>query len=206
MYKILSTGSEGNAVIYFDTVMVDCGIAFALIKNYIKDIQLILLSHEHCDHFNLSTLKKIQFERPCIRIGCGEFMTEKLSGIRNIDVMEIGKIYNYGTFKISPVRLYHDTPNFGYRIFNDSKKIFHATDTFTLEGITAKGYDLYALEANYDEAHIWDVIEEKRLRGEYAHQKGAINSHLSIQQAQNFVLRNASDNYEFITLHQSAEF
>ncbi|MDR2652687.1 MAG: MBL fold metallo-hydrolase [Prevotellaceae bacterium] len=206
MYRILSSGSKGNAIIYFDTIVVDCGVAYSMIENCIKNIQLILLSHEHGDHFNLSALKRIQFERPSVRVGCGEFMTDKLNGIRNIDVFETGKVYDYGTFKISPVRLYHDVPNFGYRIFKDNKKIFHATDTFTLEGISAKGYNLYALEANYDEAHIWEVIREKESRGEYAHQRGAMNSHLSIQQAQNFVLKNAGTNYEFITLHQSQEF
>ncbi|MDR2291871.1 MAG: MBL fold metallo-hydrolase [Prevotellaceae bacterium] len=206
MYKILSSSSIGNAVIYFDTILVDCGIAFATIKPYIKNIQLILLSHEHGDHFNPSTLKAIQFERPSIRIGCGNFMTEKLTDLKNIDVFEIGKVYNYGAFKVSPVRLYHDVPNLGYRIFKGDKKIFHATDTFTLEGIAAKNYDLYALEANYDETKIWEVIKEKEMQGEYAYQRGAINSHLSIQQAQNFVIKNANNNYEFITLHQSKEF
>jgi phosphoribosyl 1,2-cyclic phosphodiesterase len=206
MYKVLSSSSKGNAIIYFDTILVDCGVAFTLIKPYVKSMQIILLSHEHGDHFNLATLKAIQFERPCIRIGCGEFMLEKLAGIRNIDVLEVGKVYNYGAFKISPVKLYHDAPNFGYRIFKNGAKIFHATDTFTLDGITAKNYDLYALEANYDEEQVWKIIKEKTEQGEYAHQRGAINSHLSVQQAQNFVLKNAKENYEFITLHQSSEF
>ena len=206
MYKILSSDSKGNAVIYFDTIVVDCGISFAKIESCIGNIQIILLSHEHSDHFNFSTIKKIQFERPCVRVACGKFMTEKLSGIRNVDVLEIGKIYNYGTFKVSPVLLYHDVPNYGYRIFKNNKKIFHATDTFTLDGISAKNYDLYAIEANYDETRIWTVIKEKELQGKYAHQRNAINRHLSSRQAQNFVLKNAGKDYEFITLHQSNEF
>lgn len=96
--------------------------------------------------------------------------------------------------------------NFGYRLFKDDKKVIHATDTVTLEGITAKNYDLYAIECNYDEDKVFDVIREKTARGEYAHQRGSINSHLSKQQAQAFVLNNAGLNYEFIMLHQSSEF
>lgn len=203
MYNILSSGSEGNAIIYFDAIMIDCGIPYSLTKPYVKDIQLILLTHKHGDHFNLSTIKKLAFERPSLRFGCGEFLAEYMKEIRNVDIYEPGKIYDYGPFKISPIILYHDVKNFGYRIFKDDKKIFHATDTFTLEGITAKNYDLYAIEANYDEETVYKIIEERQARGEYAHQKGSINSHLSRQQAQSFVLNNAGPNYEFIMLHQS---
>ena len=206
MYNILSSGSQGNAVIYYGSVLVDCGVAYSLIKPYIKQIQLVMLTHEHNDHFNIQTIKKLQFERPSVRFGCGEFLKEKLHGVRNVDAYEAGKIYDYETFKVSPVILYHDVPNFGYRIFKEDKKIFHATDTAHLIGITAKNYDLYALECNYDEERIYEVIREKEARGEYAHQKGSINSHLSIQQAQDFVLKNAGNDYEFIMLHQSREF
>lgn len=203
MYNILSSGSSGNAIIYFNEIMIDCGIPFSLTKQYVKDIKLVLLTHIHGDHFNLSTIKKIAFERPSIRFGCGPFLADKLKDIRNVDVYDPGKIYDYGAFKISPVILYHDVKNFGYRIFKDDKKIFHATDTFTLEGISAKNYDLYAIEANYDEETVYKIIEERQARGEYAHQRGSINSHLSRQQAQSFVLKNAGSNYEFIMLHQS---
>ena len=51
----------------------------------------------------------------------------------------------------------------------------------------------------------WNVKTGGKDYREYP-QIGAINSHLSIQQAQNFVLKNAGDKYEFITLHQSKEF
>jgi len=203
MYNIISSDSDGNAIIYFDSIMVDCGVPFSLINPYVRDIQLILLTHIHGDHFNLSAIKKLAFERPSLRFGCGEFLAEYLQDIRNVDVYEPGKLYDYGQFKISPVILYHDVRNFGYRIFKDDKRIFHATDTFTLDGITAKGYDLYAIEANYDEDTVWDIIKAKEAHGGYAHQRGSINSHLSRQQAQSFILSNAGKNYEFVMLHQS---
>ena len=100
----------------------------------------------------------------------------------------MGKIYDYGAFKVSPVKLYHDVPNFGWRIFlPNGQKIFHATDTAHLEGITAKGYDLYAIEHNYCEEYIQQAIEEARANGEYTHAYGNINTHLSIQQARAFI-------------------
>lgn len=206
MYNIISSCSDGNSIIYFDSIMVDCGVPFSSIKQYVDKVQIVLLTHIHGDHFNISTIRRLAFERPSLRFGCGEFLYQDLQGIRNVDVFQPGKVYDYGLFKVSPVILYHDVPNFGYRIFKDNKKIIHATDTFTLEGISAKNYDLYSIEANYDDDTIWDSISAKEARGEYAHQRGSIKSHLSRQQAQDFVLKNAGANYEFIMLHQSATY
>lgn len=205
MYNIIQTGSEGNAIIYFEEILVDCGVSFKALKDYVSDIQLVLLTHKHGDHFKASTIKRLAFERPSIRFGCGEFLKDKLKDIPNVDIYEAGKIYDYGAFQISPVILYHDVPNFGYRIFKDGKRIFHATDTYTLDGISARNYDLYAVECNYDEDTIWKIIKDKESRGEFAHQRGSINSHLSKQQAQDFILKNAGKEYEFIMLHQSKD-
>jgi len=218
MYNILSTGSKANAIIYHEKIMVDIGVPYSSVLPYLKDISLVLLTHEHKDHLNINTLKKLQFERPSVRVGCGEFLLDKLKGIRNIDVCEIGQWLSYHTdsfisLHIIPVQLYHDVPNYGYRIIsadltNKETKIFHATDTAHLQGITAKNYDLYALECNYDEEHVWDVIEQKEARGEFAHQRGAMQTHLSLQQAQNFIQNNVSKNhkYKFVQLHKSKEF
>lgn len=205
MYQIISSGSSGNAVLYHNSILLDCGISFQAVKPHIRDIQLLLLTHEHGDHINTNTVKRMLAERPGLRIGCGEHMLHKLEGInpRNIDIYEAGKIYDYGMFKVSPIRLYHDVPNYGYRIFTDDFKIIHATDTFTLKGISAKGYDLYALEHNYDEDTVWDIIREQEANGQFAHQRGSINSHLSKQQAQDFYLKNKSEHSQLIRLHES---
>lgn len=204
-YNIISSSSKGNAILY-DSVLVDIGVPFSKIKPFLNDIQIVLLSHEHHDHININTLKKLQFEHPSIRVGCGEFMLKHLKGIRNIDVLKYGYWYDYGIFKVSPIKLYHDVPNFGYRIIFEDYKIIHCTDTSHLNGITAKNYDLYAIEHNYDEETIGEIIEEKTLRGEFAYEKGAINSHLSEQQAKDFIFKNKGENYEILRLHESTRY
>ena len=124
-----------------------------------------------------------------------------------LDSLQVGKIYDYGAFKVSPIKLYHDVPNFGWRIFlPNGKKIFHATDTVHLEGITAKGYDLYAIEHNYCEEYIQQAIEEARANGEYTHAYGNINTHLSIQQARAFIEANRKESSEVLELHKSRSF
>ena len=205
--QVISSGSEGNAVIYNNAIMVDCGVSFKALSEVKRSLKIVLLTHKHSDHLKLRTLQRLQAERPTLRVACGDFLLEDLPCIKNIDVLQVGKIYDYGAFKVSPVKLYHDVPNFGWRIFlPNGQKIFHATDTVHLEGITAKGYDLYAIEHNYCEEYIQQAIEEARANGEYTHAYGNINTHLSIQQARAFIEVNRKESSEVLELHKSRSF
>ena len=205
--KVISSGSEGNAVIYNNAIMVDCGVSFKALQEVKRSLKIVLLTHKHSDHLKIRTLQRLQAERPTLRVACGDFLLEELPCIKNIDVLQVGKIYDYGAFKVSPIKLYHDVPNFGWRIFlPNGQKIFHATDTVHLEGITAKGYDLYAIEHNYCEEYIQEAIEEARANGEYTHAYGNINTHLSIQQARAFIEANRKESSEVLELHKSRSF
>ena len=205
--KVISSGSEGNAVIYNNAIMVDCGVSLKALQEVKRSLKIVLLTHKHSDHLKIRTLQRLQAERPTLRVACGDFLLEELPCIKNIDVLQVGKIYDYGAFKVSPIKLYHDVPNFGWRIFlPNGQKIFHATDTVHLEGITAKGYDLYAIEHNYCEEYIQQAIEEARANGEYTHAYGNINTHLSIQQARAFIEANRKESSEVLELHKSRSF
>ena len=205
--KVISSGSEGNAVIYNNAIMVDCGVSLKSLEAVKRSLKIVLLTHKHGDHLKLRTLQRLQAERPTLRVACGNFLLEELPCIKNIDVLQVGKIYDYGAFKVSPVKLYHDVPNFGWRIFlPNGQKIFHATDTAHLKGISAKGYDLYAIEHNYCEEYIQEAIEEARANGEYTHAYSNINTHLSIQQARAFIETNRKESSEVLELHKSRSF
>lgn len=205
--QVISSGSEGNAVIYDKAIMVDCGVSLKALEAVKRSLKIVLLTHKHSDHLKIRTLQRLQAERPTLRVACGDFLLEELPCIKNIDVLQVGKIYDYGAFKVSPIKLYHDVPNFGWRIFlPNGQKIFHATDTVHLEGITAKGYDLYAIEHNYCEEYIQQAIEEARANGEYTHAYGNINTHLSIQQARAFIEANRKESSEVLELHKSRSF
>ena len=205
--QVISSGSEGNAVIYDNAIMVDCGVSLKALNDVKRSLKIILLTHKHGDHLKLRTLQRLQSERPTLRIACADFLLERLEGLNNIDILQVGRLYDYGAFKVSPVKLYHDVPNVGWRIFlNNGQKIFHATDTAHLEGITAKGYDLYAIEHNYCEEYIQQAIEEAHAKGEYTHAYGNINTHLSIQQARAFIEANRKESSEVLELHKSKCF
>lgn len=208
-HNVIASGSTGNCVLYHNnSIAVDMGVPYSRVQPFIYSLQLVCLTHLHSDHFNIQTIIRLAKERPTLRFACGEWMLEHLRGIRNVDILEVGKEYEYngvyGTkFSVIPIRLFHDVPNFGWRIFKNGYKIIHCTDTCTLEGITARGYDLYAIEFSYDEDVIGKIIAEKDAAGMFSYEKGAVNSHLSEQQARQFIFNNAGENYEVLRLHES---
>ncbi len=202
IYNIIASSSKGNCEIAFNSIMVDCGVPFSMIKPYLYDVQLVLLSHIHFDHFNISTIKKMAFERPSLRFGMGKWMVEYMKGIKNIDVYEFGAWYDYGAFKISIGKAYHDVENAFFRIEKNGYKIFRVTDSAHLQNVTAKGYQLYCLEHSYDDETIDEKIESKIAKGEFAYEKGVQNSHLSEQQANDFIFRNKGKKYEILRLHE----
>lgn len=203
-YNIISTGSKGNAVI-INNILVDCGVPYKSIADYIKHFNLVLLTHRHTDHFKTSTLRKLAFEKPSLRFGCCEWLVPNLlqCGVEKskIDVYEIGKNYFYGDFSIMPIKLYHDVSNCGYRLFFDKEKAIYATDTRTLEGITAADYDYYFIEANYKTEEIKERIEEKQKNDEFAYELRAQNEHLSYEDAINFIYANIGKKGKYIFLH-----
>lgn len=205
-YNIISTGSQGNAVVINDTILVDCGVSFKALKDVYKDLQIILLTHIHTDHFNGKTIKRLADERPTIRIGCCEWLVNDLveAGVpkQQIDVLRIGKIYDYKAFKVSPIKLYHNVPNCGYRIFANGEKAIYATDTEHLQGITAKDYDLYMIEANYTDEDLQERINAKLEAGEYSYELNVASRHLSHEQASEWLMENMSFHSEYVFLHQ----
>lgn len=79
------------------------------------------------------------------------------------------------------------------------------TDTKTVEGISAKNYDLYLIEGNYDEDEIDERIKEKQRNCKYVYEFRAKGSHLSKQQASDFLLNNMGENSEYVFMHQHVE-
>lgn len=203
-YDIISTGSKGNAVVIND-ILIDCGVPFKALSSVYKHIKLVLLTHQHSDHFRPSTVKRLAAERPTLRFGCCEWLVKMLLGCgvskSNIDVLKIGVRYDYGKFAVVPVKLYHDVPNCGYRLYFGRTRVFYATDTRTLEGIDAKGYDYYFVEANYITDEMRERIKAKQENDEYAYEIRAMNEHLSKEDAEAWIYRNMTQKGKYIFLH-----
>lgn len=208
-YNIIETGSKGNALIIEDMLLVDCGVSFTKLKDYYKNLKVVLLTHIHQDHFNKTTIRILAKERPTLRFGCCEWLVNDLvsCGVnkKNIDVLKIGNTYDYKIFKVSPILLYHNVDQCGYRVFIGNKKAIYATDTNTLDGIVAKDYDYYFIEANYTEDGIQERIKAKEVLGIYIYEYDAMLNHLSKEKCDKFLYENIGENSECIYMHTHIE-
>lgn len=209
-YNIIASGSTGNGTIINGKVLIDCGISFKALRPYIRDLNLVLLTHEHGDHFRPSTVRELHRQRPGLRFGCCEWMVEHLlnAGVdkRNIDVYEwidpdTSYIYR-PDFSVRPVKLTHNVPNCGYVIMCDGETLLYATDTGSMDGITEKGLDLYLIEGNHSEAEIEAAIAEKEAAGEFCYEAAAAQNHLSKEKALEWLSQNMGRNSKYVFMHQ----
>jgi len=215
-YNIIATGSGGNAVIINDNILIDCGVSYKRLQPYITPLRLVLLTHEHGDHFRSGTVRALHRERPALRWGCCAWMVPHLlaAGVdkRVIDVYEFaapGKsgmlVYKHLAAIIKPEMLYHNVSNCGWHIWVGLEKVFYATDTGTLDGIEAKDYDLYMIEANNTQEEIEARLRAKEAAGEFAYETAAMQNHLSQEQALDWLAKNMGSNSRFLFMHQHQE-
>lgn len=205
-FQILATGSTGNAVQIEKKILVDCGVPYKTIEPVVNDLRLVLLTHSHLDHFKSSTIRRLALEKPLMRFGCGPFLVKNLleAGVpeRQIDVLEPRVMYGYGVCNIIPFPLLHDVPNYGYKIHFPHGKVFYATDTRSLQTVSAIGYDLYLVECNYKEEELKARMDEKMSNGEFAYEQRVIKNHLSDRRVNNWLYKNMGPKGEYVYLHQ----
>ncbi len=203
-YEIINSGSDGNCTIVNEIIAIDMGISFKKLGEHFRNLKLVLLTHCHQDHFNKRTISRLSKDRPTLRFGCCEWLVQDLidCGVnkKQIDVFEIGKKYDYGTFFIISVQLYHDVPNCGYRLFMNNKRLIYAIDTRTLEGITAKDYDFYLIEGNYENE---EELHERALNTFY--ESRVKRTHLSREYTTKWLLDNMNEKSQYVFMHEHKE-
>lgn len=204
-YSVINTGSDGNATVLNGKVLIDCGVTFKKLKPYIKNLQLVLLTHVHQDHFNKRTIKLLAEERPKLRFGCCEWLVQELLDLginkKRIDVYKIGEKYTYtDTLAVQPIKLYHDVPQCGYRVLIDGYKCIYCTDTNTLDGIKAQNYDFYFIEGNYENEQ---ELHERAYTDYYENR--VKSTHLSKEYATNWLLENMGTNSVYVWMHEHKE-
>lgn len=205
---ILGSGSSGNAVI-LDTVLIDCGVSYKNLEPYVHKITVVCATHAHKDHLLPATVKSLAKERPSLWWICGEHLTGDLlaCGVRPQKIVPLrnGEKCVLNGFSVEVVKLYHDVPNVGYRLNLSGKRIFYATDTATLDGIKAKNYDLYLIEANYGEDEIRERIRQKKSDGLYCYEERVLKTHLSREQAEEWLAENAGQDSKYMLIHMHDE-
>ena len=209
-FDVIATGSTGNAVVINGIILIDAGVPFKALEAVKKDLKLVLLTHVHGDHFKPRTVRALHKERPTLRWGCCEWMVGPMleAGVdkRVIDVLTPGYCFVYnGVSTVVPERLTHDAPNCGYHIWFGSESLFYATDTATLDGVEAKEYDWYLIEANHTREELEARARAKMERGEFAYEVRAAANHLSQEQALDWLYQQMGPHSQYVFLHQHSE-
>ena len=216
-FDVIASGSSGNAVVINGSILVDCGVSFKALRAVKKDLNLVLLTHFHFDHFKPRTVRALHQERPTLRFGCCEWMVGPLlvAGVdkRVIDVYDpdIPAFLMYGPYlSIRPQRLVHDVSNCGYHMIFTSEQgrrewLFYATDTATLDGVEAPGYDWYLVEANHTRAELEARARAKLEAGEFVYEFRAAQNHLSQEQALEWLYQQMGPNSKYCFLHRHKE-
>ena len=99
-YKIISTGSKGNAVVVDGRILIDCGVPFCRLESVYRDLDAVLLTHIHSDHFQPKTLARLAAERPSLRFfACpwlGPNLLEAGVPLRQITITQPDRWYDTG--------------------------------------------------------------------------------------------------------------
>lgn len=208
-YNILGSSSKGNCIILNNSIMLDCGISYSKVKPYLKDIDLIFISHRHFDHLLPTCVKQINNNFPTIKFVCNLDVAEKLNDLEIKDeciwCLREDKWYDLGFAKVKLEQLVHDAHNSSIQIeYKNGGKVLYITDTKEIPNtINAKDYDLYLIEANYKSKEEYlKKIEEAKEKGEYTHLIRALETHLCEEDAIKWLKDNIGDKSEFAFIHQ----
>lgn len=109
--------------------------------------------------------------------------------------------YNYGAFEVKPCPLVHNVPNCGHKIKINDWRMIYATDTNSMEHISAIDYDLYLIECNYEDEEMMERILTKEALGEYVYEYEVLQNHLSRRKFSEFLIRNMGERSQYVEMH-----
>lgn len=151
-----ASGSKGNFTLIEDgktRLVIDCGFSKKAVESMlnsenlsISDIDFVLFTHSHKDHI----LGEENFE------ASKKYALSKTLEKGTFNVMKLNISYQFGDFKVTPIKTSHDTLTpCGFKIEHSSNYVIvYITDTGTLSQKTIKSIrnaNVYIFESNHDE-------------------------------------------------------
>lgn len=200
-YKVISSGSKGNAVLVGD-VLIDCGIPFSKLKEHLYGVKYLLITHSHGDHVKKSTLDRIRLLFPKIVV----IANYEVAYLYEVDIIAsnnfpvITKDYTFHSFEVP-----HDVLCYGYHFEMKGQKVFYCTDAARLPEFDSDDlFDLFFLESNHSTKKVRMAAKSGRYGYNVTH--GAAR-HLSTTKARNFYLIHRRNlDCPWLELHKSERF
>lgn len=172
-YRILTTGSKGNAVL-IDNILIDAGLTKKKLEQMTSfdDIEHVFISHKHSDHFNKPLVRA--FIEAGKDVYLPEGVREKLDEEGKLDWRDYENVHSIpetcefecGEYHVTALAQKHwDIINYAYILTKGDERYLYSTDLDTLEpSELGKGlygldkFDVIFLEGNYDEEWLREYI------------------------------------------------
>lgn len=155
-------------------------------------------------------MKQIAYNFPNIKFVVGsKDLVEKIATIgkissSNIFALPSNKWFELGALQVKLESVTHDVTNHLCKFKIGNKKGIYIVDTSNVDNIIAKDYTLYLIEANYDEKLLEKHIQEIDDKDKLYYLDRVKRTHLSKQQAYNFLISNQNWYSEFEFIHKSS--
>jgi len=163
---ILASGSRGNAVFISSgstSILIDAGLSGIEIERRLKsrglspkDLDAILVSHEHTDHIQGVGVLSRRFDLPVyISTKTRKAAVSQLGNLYDFKNFECGSMFTINDLSIHPFSISHDAEDpVGFTVNRNRTTIGIATDLGIATAMVKehlKGCGLLILEANHDE-------------------------------------------------------
>ena len=188
----IASGSSGNCIYVGSDnhhILIDAGISGKRVEAGLRELELsgkdidgILLTHEHSDHSKGLGVLARKYGVPIYATPGTAGAVKAMSGLGRIDDSLFVEIhadqdFQIGDLKVSPFHISHDAAEpVAYRIACGEKKMAVATDLgvytdYTVEHL--KGLDVLLLEANHDihmlQVGAYPYYLKQRISGDLGH-------------------------------------
>lgn len=181
---VLGSNSKGNGYILegkSQTLLLECGLPLKDVKEALNfdltKVVGVLCSHSHGDHAKWA----LQYAAAGIGLYTSNDTYSHLTAVKPLEkyLIEVGKQYTIGEFKVIPFSVKHDVPCLGFLINHpESGNILFVTDTHYIPN-TFKGLNQILIEANYEER----ILNENLIDGKIDNMRyqRVIRSHMSLE-------------------------
>lgn len=175
---VLGSNSDGNGYILegnSQTLLLECGLPLKYVKQALNfDLSKVvgaLVSHSHGDHAKYAN----DYTRNGIKLWSNIELIDKSL----LQLIEAGKQYTIGEFKVIPFSVKHDVPCLGFLVNHpESGNILFVTDTHYIPN-RFKGLNQILIEANYEER----ILNENYIDGKIDNMRyqRVLRSHMSLE-------------------------
>lgn len=212
--SILGSGSGGNSIFVESSgvkLLVDAGFSCKKIEEKLnsinenlKDIDALLITHEHSDHIQGAGIISRKFDIPIYitaeSYNAGEKKLGKIAE-KNLKIIQ-GKSFTLkNSLKVLPFDVMHDAERtVGYRIESEcGKRMAISTDIGYVNNIVRENFkdiDIMIIESNYD----YNMLMTCNYPWELKHRVKGRNGHLSNNDAAKFIKEMYTDRLKKVYL------